>query len=137
MRHAPSQIAVSQTLDADETVVDPPPIPTRVERRLAGRMPARPGAKAECRPWGGGPGPDVGLELLDVCEIGIRVRLGKPCRPDDRFEVTLRDPDGHRCGRMMAVVRWASCSRDGSVVAGLELGRPLMADVVRRLAAGS
>jgi hypothetical protein len=138
MRHAQSPPAaqVQNGSDAEDTVVDPPPPvgKTRVERRLIKRLPARPGARVECRSWGGGPGPDFGLELLDVCEVGIRVRLARPVRPDDRFEVTLRDPDGQKCGRMMAVVRWACCSRDGTVMAGLELGRPLLPEVVRRLA---
>jgi hypothetical protein len=89
---------------------------------------------AEVRPWGGGAGPDVAVELLDVSELGVRVRLRAAVRAGQRFEVTLRDGAGTAWARVMAVLCWSAGSPDGTVVAGLALSRPLLPDVVRRLA---
>lgn len=130
----PPPARLAETSGALETVADAPtgwPC-----RRRAPRFPAHPQARAEVRLWGGGPGPDVALRLLEVSEAGLRVQLRPPARPDDRFQVALWGPDGARCaGRVMAVARWTARSPDGTVVAGLEFGRPLLADAVRRLAA--
>ena len=76
----------------------------------------------------------MALELLDLSELGVRVRLRLAVRVSDRFEITLRDPEGRRWARVMAANCWSDRSDDGTVVALLALGRPLLPDVVRRLA---
>lgn len=130
----PPPARLAEPPGALETVVDAPagwPC-----RRREPRFPAHPEARAEVRLWGGGAGPDVALRLLEVSEAGLRVQLRLPARPDDRFQVTLWGPGGARVGgRVMAVARWTARSPDGTVVAGLEFGRPLLSEAVRRLAA--
>jgi hypothetical protein len=76
----------------------------------------------------------VAVELLDVSELAVRVRLRLKARVSDRFEVTLRDPEGRRWARVMADICWATPCEDGTVVTMLTLGRLLVPDVVRRLA---
>jgi len=117
-----------------ETVVDSRPPGDPAGRRTAPRHPALPGARAEVRPWGGGPVPDVAVELLDVSELGVRVRFRLPAQVSQRFEVTLRDAGGNRLARVMATLSWSAPAADGTFLAGLVLGRPLLPDVVRRLA---
>src|SRR5947209_4886893 len=89
------------------------PVPGRThvpwaDRRMADRLPVRPGARAEIRRWGGGDGgPDVAEELINVSEAGVGVRLSVPVRRGERFDVTLWGPRAEWCGRGMGVVRWA------------------------------
>jgi hypothetical protein len=117
------------------------PVPARVEvpwadRRMADRLPVRPGARAEIRRWGGGAGgPDVAEELLNVSEAGVGVRLSVPVRRGERFDVTLWGPGAEWCGRGMGVVRWAVVFGRGTVLAGLQLNRPLVAEALHELTA--
>ena len=122
--------------EAVETTIDPPaaargPGP----RRQAPRFAPKPGVRVEVRPWGGGAGQDVALELLELSELNIRVRLRLPVWVSSRFQVTLRDPEGQRWARMMATLSWSAASEDGTFVAVLELGTFLTPDIVRRLGA--
>jgi hypothetical protein len=120
--------------EAVETIVDPPP----AARRPGSWAPApqfvpKPGVRAEVRPWGAGPGQDVALELLDLSELAVRVRLRLLVSVSGRFEVTLRDPEGRRGARCMATLRSSAHCDDGTVVAVLELGTLIRPDVVRQL----
>ncbi|HEX3148852.1 MAG TPA: PilZ domain-containing protein [Gemmataceae bacterium] len=121
---------------AEETVVDLPPRPSGgfACRRNAARFAPKPGVRVEVRPWGAGAGQDVAQELLDLSELGLRVRLRMPVRVSGQFEVTLRDAASQRVCRVMAIIRWSTRSQDGGITAGLELSRPLLPEVVRRIA---
>ena len=118
------------TAAAHPTLTPPPASAARrdipwADRRLADRLPVRPGARAEIHRWGGGRGPDVAEELLNVSECGLGVRLSAPVRRGERFDVTLWGARGEWCGRGMAVVRWVVIGEAGAVFAGLRLNRPL------------
>lgn len=118
------------------TIVRPPTGFAPVScRRQVRRLPARPGAKAEVRPWNRSSA-DMAVQLLDVSESGIRVRLRVPVMTRDLVEVTLRDPAGQVCAKVFAAVRWWSLGRDGTAVAGFEFGRPIDPDAFARLAGG-
>jgi hypothetical protein len=120
--------------EAIETTVDPPPAAVSVYRRPPPvRLAPRLGVRAEVRPWGGGAGQDVALELLDLSELGIRVRLRLPARVSDRFHVTVRDPDGRSWLKGMAAIGSSARSQDGTVVAMLTFGQRLLPHVVRAL----
>lgn len=144
MSHTPAPLTTGPAAPtageaAIETAVDPAPDAGRPGHRGPAPkfVPPRPGVRVEVRPWGAGPGPDLALELLDLSELAIRVRLRLKVRVSDRFEVTLRDPEGRRWARSMAGICWATPSEDGTVVAVLSLGRLLVPDVVRQLASPS
>src|SRR5207248_11269771 len=62
------------------------------ERRLSERRPARNGARAEIRRWGISAGPDVAEELIDVSDVGLRVRLHITVRRGEQLDVTLWVP---------------------------------------------
>jgi len=139
MSHAPKSPPIhlgAQTGGADiETVVDPPPAARApVQRPQAPRFAPRPGVRAEVRPWGAGAGQDVALEVLDLSELAVRVRLRLLVRVSGRFEVTLRDPEGRRWARCMATLGSSVHCEDGTVVAVLELGTLIRPDIVRQLA---
>ena len=121
--------------EAIETIVDPPPTgaASAFRRPPPPRFAPKPGVRAEVRPWGGGAGQDVALELLDLSELGIRVRLRLPARVSDRFEVTVRDSDGRRWLKGLAGIGWSARSPDGTVVALLTFGPRLLPHVVRQL----
>lgn len=124
-----------------ELAVASPPAPTRVEvpwadRRMADRLPVRRGCRAEVRRWGGGGGgPNIAEELLNVSEVGVGVRLSTPVRRGERFDVTLWGPRAEWCGRGMGVVRWVVVFGGGTVLAGLQLHRPLTAEALEELTA--
>ena len=121
--------------EAIETTVDTPrDIGRPGARPPAPRFVPKPGVRAEVRPWGGGAGQDIALELLDLSELSVRVRLRLAVQVSGRFEVTLRDPEGRRWARVMATLCWVAGSSDGTTVATLGLGRPLTPDIVRQLA---
>jgi hypothetical protein len=114
------------------TLVRPSDPTIRLCRRQARRLPALPGARAEVRPWNRSTA-DMAVELLDISEIGMRVRLRVPVMSRDLVEVVLRDPAGEVCARVFAAVRWWSEGRDGTAVAGFEFGSALESAVVERL----
>jgi hypothetical protein len=103
-------------------------------RRQSTRFRARRGARAEVQKWGRTPGPDVALQLIDVSEGGVQVRLRVAVHAKELFEVTLRDPAGDRCAQPVTAVRWSRPEPDGTVVVGLEFAHVLRPDVVGGLA---
>jgi len=108
------------------------------DRRLADRVPVRRGSRAEIRRWGGGVGgQDIAEELINVSDAGVGVRLSTPVRRGERFDVTLWGPGAEWCGRGMGVVRWAVVFGGGTVLAGLQLNRPLTAQAILELTAES
>ena len=120
--------------EAIETIVDPPPVARgSVHRPPPPRFAPKPGVRAEVRPWGGGAGQDVALELLDLSEVGVRVRLRLSVRVSGRFEVTVRDADGRRWLKGMASIGWSTRCDDGTVIALLTFGQSLLPHVVRQL----
>ena len=120
--------------EAVETIVDPPPA-----ARAGGARPApprfapKPGVRAEVRPWGAGAGQDVAVQLLDLSEVGVRVRLRLAVRVSGRFEVTVRDAEGRRWLRGLATIAWSAPVEDGTVTVLLTFGQPLLSHVVRAL----
>jgi hypothetical protein len=70
------------------------------------------------------------VRLLDISEVGMRLLLPTAAAPPGVLGVTVRDADGNVCIRRMAGVRWWSLGREGTVVAGLEFGRPIESEVV-------
>jgi hypothetical protein len=140
MSHTPDSLSTrpaTQTSgqEAIETVVDRPPAAGGSKHLPppAPRFAPKPGVRAEVRPWGAGPGQDVALELLDLSELSVRVRLRMPVVVSRRFEVTLRDPEGRRWARGMATLGWSTRCEDGTLVAVLELGTFIKPDIVRQL----
>jgi hypothetical protein len=121
--------------DAIETTVDAPPAGrgAGLRRQPPTHYAPKAGVKAEVRPWAAGPGQDVALELIDLSELGVRVRLRLPDRVSGRFEVIVRNADGRRWIKGMAAIAWSVRSPDGTVVALLTFGQPLLPHVVSQL----
>lgn len=105
-------------------------------RRMSDRLPARRGARVEVRRWGGVDNPNIAEELLNVSEVGVGVRLSAPVRRGERFDVTLWSPGAEWCGRGLGVVRWVVVFGGGTVLAGLQLSRPLTAKALTELTGG-
>lgn len=103
------------------------------DRRLGDREAPRPTSRAEVVRTGAWSGPDFAEELLDVSAGGIRVRVARPVRPGERFDVTLWGPGAVPCGRARGTVRWSGRAAGGALYAGLQLTRPLPAGVIRHL----
>ena len=139
MSHIPGSLSTrfaAQTTgqEAVETTVDTPPAPRPVGARPpATRFAPKPGVRVEVRPWGAGPGQDVALELLDLSEQGVRVRLRLAIRVSDRVQVVVRDPEGRRWLKGLASIGWSERCSDGTVAALLTFGQPLLPHVVRQL----
>src|SRR3954466_8467839 len=77
--HPTRPAAQASGQEAIETTVDPPPAAGSVYRRPPPpRLAPKPGVRAEVRPWGGGAGQEAATPLLDLPELGIRVRLPLP-----------------------------------------------------------
>jgi hypothetical protein len=104
-------------------------------RRMSDRLQARRGSRAEVRRWGGEGNPNIAEELLNVSEFGVGVRLSAPVRRGERFDVTLWSPGAEWCGRGLGVVRWVVVFGGGTVLAGLQLSRPLTAKALTELTA--
>lgn len=104
------------------------------DRRLAERRPAREGARVEIRRWGISAGPDVGEELIDVSEIGIRASMQMAVRRGEQLDVTLWVPGGAWCIRSMGIVCWCVTGIEGKAIAGIRLRRRLTTADFKRLA---
>jgi hypothetical protein len=105
-------------------------------RRMSDRLPARRGARVEVRRWGGVGNPNIAEELLNVSEVGVGVRLSAPVRRGERFDVTLWSPGAEWCGRGLGVVRWVVVFGGGTILAGLQLSRPLTTKALTELTGG-
>jgi hypothetical protein len=102
---------------------------------MSDRLPVRRGSRAEVRRWGGVGNPNIAEELLNVSEAGVGVRLSARVRRGERFDVTLWGPGAEWCGRGFGVVRWVVVFGGGTVLAGLQLSRPLTAQALTELTA--
>jgi hypothetical protein len=120
--------------EAVETIVDPPPAAHAVPARPAPpRFAPKPGVRVEVRPWAAGAGQNVAVELLDLSEVGVRVRLRLAVRVSGRFEVTVRDAEGRRWLRGLATIAGSAPVEDGTVAVLLTFGQPLLSHVIRAL----
>jgi hypothetical protein len=104
------------------------------DRRLYDRFPARSGTRVEIRRWGILSGPSFAKELLDISEVGVRVRLSIAARQGEQLDVTLWVPGGTWCVRSMGIVRWSVIGTDGLSLTGIQLRRRLMPQDFKRLA---
>lgn len=103
------------------------------DRRLADRLPVRPGSRTEIRRWGAPFGPELAEELINVSAAGIGVRLCTAVGRGARLDVTLWGPGAAWCGRGMGVVCWSVIGEGGKCLVGLRLGRRLTARALREL----
>lgn len=103
------------------------------DRRLYDRLPAKEGSRAEIRRWGISAGPDLAEELVDLSEVGIRVRLQTAVRRGERLDVTLWLPGALWCIRSMGIVCWSVIGADRLTLVGIHLRRRLTAQDFRQL----
>lgn len=113
-------------------IVSLPPKPPRVadadpggEHRLLPRRPVRRRVGAAIRKGTTGLGRDVGIDLLDATEDGLRVRLRVQIEAGAEVAVELSRPGVSRPLALVADVRWCRPAPDGTAVAGLRLRRRL------------
>src|SRR5262245_39484396 len=71
------------------------------QRRLVDRFPARLGTRVEVRRLGIVTGANMAKELIDVSEVGVRVKLSVAVRRGDPLDVTLWVAGGGWCVRSM------------------------------------
>lgn len=95
------------------------------EHRLLSRRPVRRRVGAAVRKGTMGLGRDVGIDLLDATEDGLRVRLRVPVETGAEVSVELSRPGVSRPLALVAEVRWCRPAPDGTAVAGLRLRRRL------------
>src|SRR5438105_230441 len=109
---------------SEQRTPEPSP-PTRADRRLRPRRPARPSSKVVCQAGAFGVGRNLALAVLDVSEMGVRLRLKEALPPGREVTVGLTPPGQSRESRLTGRVVWCVAAADGTHLAGVRFDKQL------------
>jgi hypothetical protein len=106
----------------------------RLPRPRARRNPPKTTCKVSCRRGSVGLGPNLALAILDVSELGIRLRVREALDPRQEIEVGLEGL-GHACPlRVPAQVVWCVAMADGFYCIGARFQSRLTYHDLQKLA---
>ncbi len=89
-------------------------------RRQWPRKKPRSTAKVECRRGTLGLGPNLAVELLDICESGVGLMLKSAVNLDEEVEVVIRDFGQSKAIKQVARVCWCLPQPGDRFVVGLQ-----------------
>lgn len=96
---------------------------SRANQRASRRQPPKKSTKAKAYRNHLGLGPNIGVQLLDISENGIRVILKEELPLGREFELNFETPG--KAVKVHAKVVWSVPSADGQFVVGAKLSKSL------------
>jgi hypothetical protein len=94
-------------------------------RRRAMRRPPKRISKVACFKGALGLGPNLALEMLDLSERGIRMRVKEPLAPHQQVEIQLSGLSHRKPVKVAAEIVWCVPAADGSCCVGAHFARGL------------
>ncbi len=101
------------------------PQPRKRNRRASIRRPPKRSTRVICGSGSWGLGPNIVLELLDISETGIRLRVSAACRRGQEMELELSSLNTPRPLKIPAEVVWCVPGDAGTYSIGLRFRRAL------------
>jgi hypothetical protein len=103
---------------------DPTPDPDK-NHRLSRRRAITRKIGIEFRKGSMGLGPDLAMDLQDISEDGLGIRLKVAVAAGDEAEIVLTAPGTRKAFKLLGEVRWCRDAGDGSFHVGVKLRRRL------------
>src|SRR5262245_39035984 len=97
----------------------------RINQRRSRRKPPKGSTRVRAYRNSMGLGPNIGLGVLDVSEIGVRLILKEALPVHQEFEIHFETVAGSKSVKVIAKVIWIVAMADGNYCVGAQLGKPL------------
>jgi hypothetical protein len=116
------------------TVSDPVPQPSQPNHRISRRRPVTRRVGVILRKGALGLGPNLALNLIDVSEDGLGVRIKSALAAGDEVEVELSPPGVRKPYKRVGEVRWCRKADDETFLIGVRLQKRLTFTELNELA---